>query len=310
MKQVNETLSDDEEGQPKSRSCFFITPIGSPDSSERRAADGLLDAVLRPVAACHGYEVVPAHRIAEIGSITNQLLERIVSDDLVIADLTGLNENVMYELGVRHASMKPTIILAEDGTHLPFDMIVDRTIFYVNDFAGYQELIPALDQVFESLHERGAGDNPVSRAVQYNLVEHAVRQRDLGVHADSDFGEYILSRLDDLAAMIGQQNAELRRRLDFEGRNHYSSSVAHTRAFHYKILISPHRSGTISEDDVGRALKFLPALKYASVDKIGKNSDDFSVTSTFSERIGSRTISSELSESLGRRAKVEVNPAD
>ena len=50
--------------------------------------------------------------------------------DLVIADLTGNNANVFYELSLRHAIGKPVIHMAANGTPLSFDVRDNRTIFY------------------------------------------------------------------------------------------------------------------------------------------------------------------------------------
>ena len=47
-----------------------------------------------------GYEAVRADEIAEPGSITSQIMQRIFDDDLVVADLTDHNPNVFYELSV------------------------------------------------------------------------------------------------------------------------------------------------------------------------------------------------------------------
>ena len=81
-----------------------------------------------------------AHKISEPGSITKQIIKEIYSDKLAIANLTNKNPNVMYELAFRHSLGKPVIMIAEKGTPLPSDIIMERTIFYQNDAQGVLEL--------------------------------------------------------------------------------------------------------------------------------------------------------------------------
>jgi nucleoside 2-deoxyribosyltransferase len=54
----------------------------------------------------------------------NAIADAIKTSDLIVADVTGANPNVMYELGYAHALKKPTILLAdyEGISHLPSDV--------------------------------------------------------------------------------------------------------------------------------------------------------------------------------------------
>ena len=123
-----------EQGMDKKR-CFIITPIGNDNDSIRRHIDGIIDAAIKP-ALEPDYEVVAAHKITETGTITKQIIKEIYQNELAIANLTGNNPNVMYELAIRYCLGKPVLTIAEKGTSLPFDVMPERTIFYINDPKG------------------------------------------------------------------------------------------------------------------------------------------------------------------------------
>jgi nucleoside 2-deoxyribosyltransferase len=55
---------------------------------------------------------------------------------MVVAEITERNPNVYYEVGYAHAQGKPTILLVQTNTKLPFDMSAYRCIFYENSLGG------------------------------------------------------------------------------------------------------------------------------------------------------------------------------
>jgi hypothetical protein len=185
------------EGIPSSsKRAFLVTPIGGADSSTRRAADGLIASVLEPLLEDLGYEVFVAHKISLTGSITKQVIEHLLEDDLVVANLSELNPNVMYELAVRHATGKPVVTIAEHGTRLPFDIADERTVFYTNDMRGVVELKPALQSVIEATVSRDDQDNPITRVRQNRVLIDSLDQ--------GDAKAILIERLDDIEGMLRQ----------------------------------------------------------------------------------------------------------
>jgi hypothetical protein len=108
--------------------CFVIAPIGDPDSDTRKRSDQILKHVVKPAAKHCGYDAIRADEIAEPGIITTQVIQHIIDDPMVVADLTGRNPNVFYELAVRHALRRPYVQLIQRGERIPFDVAGVRTI--------------------------------------------------------------------------------------------------------------------------------------------------------------------------------------
>lgn len=113
----------------KKKSCFVVAPIGKPESDTRKRSDQILKYVIAPAAATAGLSVKRADELPEPGLITSQVIQHVVGDDVVIADLTEHNPNVFYELAIRHAVRKPFVQLIEIGENIPFDVGGVRTVF-------------------------------------------------------------------------------------------------------------------------------------------------------------------------------------
>lgn len=158
----------------ENKTCFIITPIGDDQSDIRRAADGVIDAVITPELLKIGFSeenIKVAHRMANPGSINQQVIECILESDLAIANLTTLNPNVMYELAIRHAVRKPVIQLIQKGTKkLPFDIIEERTIFYEDDMSGVMELSKDLGAMLPFALEDKEPDNPIYRVAKQKEI--------------------------------------------------------------------------------------------------------------------------------------------
>lgn len=143
------------------KTCFVIGPIGdrlAAFGSEGRVqyeqAIQVWDYVIHPACQALGIEPIRADRIAESGEITEQVCERLRDDDLVIADVTGGNPNVMYELGMRHTKNKLTVQIGEKG-RLPFDITVIRTIQFNRTETGLVEARESLQNTIRADVERG-----------------------------------------------------------------------------------------------------------------------------------------------------------
>jgi hypothetical protein len=162
----------------KSLLCFVVGPIGKDGSSERKHADLLLNAVIKDVLESEefGYKVKRADEDADPGMIGDRVITDIIKSPLVVADLTDLNPNAFYELGIRHSTELPTIHIAKAGTPLPFDNVAHRTIFV--DLGDWHSIGQARSRLADSVRAISKSDYKVSNPITQANASFKMRQSD------------------------------------------------------------------------------------------------------------------------------------
>lgn len=187
----------DKKGNGQGKKCFIITPIGDTNSDIFRKAKGVIDSVIKPVLQENGFDdIKPAYEINMLGTITTQIINRIIDDDLVIVNLTGNNPNVMYELCLRHVVAKPVIHICEQGTVLPFDIRDDKTIFYKDDMLGTKELKEEISLFLRLInYNTEQYDNPIYKSISINAISNRLRN-DLDKSVEKELLRKLVGKLD------------------------------------------------------------------------------------------------------------------
>jgi hypothetical protein len=139
------TVTLAEAGGGSTLNVFVILPFVERDPKH---APGFFAEVLRslitPAAASKecGFTVKTANRQGS-DMIQSTIVNDLIEADLVIADLTEHNPNVMFELGVRMAQEKPVVLMKAEGTGPLFDI---DNMLRVFEYSGPRERIGATDQ--------------------------------------------------------------------------------------------------------------------------------------------------------------------
>lgn len=111
------------------RTCFIIGPIGEPNSKERTWANFLRDNIIKPAVTSCGYAEPARADDPDTTLIMPAVIEQMFEAGLVVADLTDSNENVYYELGIRHCAQKPSVHLIKTDQKPSFDLGDNQAIF-------------------------------------------------------------------------------------------------------------------------------------------------------------------------------------
>lgn len=112
-------------GQPKGkfdRTAFVIMPFGEKGEQARPAGffSELLNSLITPAANAAGFAVETARKQGS-DVIQTTIINQLIKADLVIADLTDHNPNVLFELGIRIAKDLPVALIKAEGTGPIFD---------------------------------------------------------------------------------------------------------------------------------------------------------------------------------------------
>ena len=112
------------------KKCFVVSHIGDAGTDIRKNADQLYQHIIKPVCEKCGFAAQRVDEFNTSNSITQEILDALNDYDLVIADLTGHNPNVFFEIGYRTKSQKPIIHLKRKDETIPFDVSSIRTFEY------------------------------------------------------------------------------------------------------------------------------------------------------------------------------------
>ncbi|RAY28771.1 hypothetical protein DP184_10285, partial [Enterobacter kobei] len=108
--------SEERKTKKHERTCFVIMPIADMAGYEPRHFDRVYSHLIQPACDAAGFETLRADEVNNSNLIVLDILKRIVESDIDICDLSGRNPNVMYELGLRQAFNKKTVLIKDDRT--------------------------------------------------------------------------------------------------------------------------------------------------------------------------------------------------
>ena len=115
--------------------CFVLMPFAA-------KFENVFEIVRHAVQAC-GLTCTRADSLTTTGQITDDIWNSIREARVLVADLTGGNPNVFYEIGVAHALNKPVILLTQQGDRVPFDLRGVRYVRYNSKaLKGLAEALP------------------------------------------------------------------------------------------------------------------------------------------------------------------------
>ncbi|WP_292057470.1 MULTISPECIES: hypothetical protein [unclassified Brevundimonas] len=191
------TAPTDAPESTKSVECGIIMPISATDTHTEKHWSNVQVLLHRAIRKA---DMAPINVWS--GEVIDRISERIVgnifSHDIIVADISDLNPNVMLELGLRLASKKPTIVIANRGGDIPFDIRDFHVLQYPRDL-NILEMEDFFDLLVDSLK---AKHNAILNGTYEPFLGKVVVDVASPETRAIPMNELILERLDDLAKRL------------------------------------------------------------------------------------------------------------
>ena len=124
--------------------CFVLMPFKSP-------FDRIYRKQIKPTVEALGFKCIRADDIFSPTPILEDVWMHILKSKVIIADVTGRNPNVFYEIGIAHTVGRSVIIITQDKSDVPFDIAQYRYFVYSDDEQGWNNLRKNISLALESV---------------------------------------------------------------------------------------------------------------------------------------------------------------
>lgn len=190
-------MPEDVASEEARQECGIIMPISATTSHDASHWADVQELLHRAVRMA---ELEPKNVWAgsAIDRITPRILSNLFSVPIAVCDISDLNPNVMLELGMRLTSKKPTIVVAENGSQIPFDIRDFEAIFYPGDLS-----ILGMEKFFDELKEQ-----LTSKLTAFNHKQYEPFLKDIAIEflepqgRAVPFEKLVESRLDSIVSRI------------------------------------------------------------------------------------------------------------
>ncbi|MEK8079419.1 hypothetical protein [Pseudomonas sp. XK-1] len=192
----------------KNLTCGVVMPISSIDGCNESHWADVLEIISEAIDDA-GFEANLVSNADDVGIIHKRIIQNLYENPIVVCDVSGKNPNVMFELGMRLAFDKPTIIIKDEITSYSFDTSAIEHLEYPRDlrFSKINEFKDRLSQKIRATYEKSISDPGYTTFLKH-FGEFTVAKID---KKEISGQEYILEELKNIRATM--------RRLEFRGQN-------------------------------------------------------------------------------------------
>ena len=188
-----------EKNEEKIPTCGIVMPISAIDGCSKEHWIEVKNILSEAIEAA-GYKANLVSDADDVGIIQSRIVRNLYDNDIVVCDVSGKNANVMFELGLRLAFDKPTIIVIDDKTNYSFDTAIIEHLGYPRDLSYYEilDFKKKLTNKIQATIKKSQEDSSYSPFLK-NFGEFKAANIE---HKEGSINDVVLQRLDDMQQAI------------------------------------------------------------------------------------------------------------
>lgn len=181
------------------KKCFIIMPISDQEGYDSGHFHRVYKHIIKPACDKAGFTPIRADEETKTNYIVIDIIRKIIDADIVLCDLSAKNPNVLYELGLRQAFNKKSVLIKDIKTNRIFDIQGLRTIDY-DDKLRIDEVEVSIATIAKALIETyGSSADDVNSLIQLLSIQPATISSRIEISKESSL---ILESLNDIASRL------------------------------------------------------------------------------------------------------------
>lgn len=217
--------------------CFIIMPIADHEGYNQGHFKRVYEDIFKPACCAAGYRPVRADDTKQANLIQLDILQKLLESPMAICDLSTRNPNVLFELGLRQAFDKPTILVQEVGTPRIFDINIFRYVEYRNGL-DYRDVLAdqkAIEEVLKETKQAVADGKSVNSIIKLLSITNPASLQDASNFGDKEYFQVLMSEIQGIKTTIIMNNLS-------NNKNNFKSSENNNRIVRVKVLFSSDTS--------------------------------------------------------------------
>ena len=199
----------------------------------------------------------------DVGVIQKRIIQNLYDNPIVVCDVSGKNPNVMFELGIRLAFDKPTIIIKDDKTQYSFDTSPIEHLEYPKDlrFSKIVEFKERLTEKIIQTHKKATTDETYSTFLKH-FGSFKVAKIETEVVSKEDF---ILEEIKNLREIVSRNNRNFTTRSKYDERSLFSNEENENENI---ITVCFGNDKTSAVEPYFQKIKMLKGVEFAKIEKL------------------------------------------